>query len=87
MRARFGLVVVTIIVVSIAAIMALSLSRGAGANVEDEEHEAVHLIRHGNSTTSCGIERWKVKTGMDPSAQRVSMQPVSTNIQHLRSRS
>lgn len=85
MRVHPALVTIATIVILTAVPLAAAVTRPAGANNESEEHEPVHLIRHGNRTTSCGIERWAVKTGMDPDARKVNVSPVATNIIHLRS--
>jgi hypothetical protein len=82
---RLVFIVAVAILVPVLTPFAVMMSHHAGASNEDEEHEPTHLVRHGNRTTSCGVERWNMKTGMDSGAKRVNLQPVSTNIIHLRS--
>jgi hypothetical protein len=45
-----------------------------------------HAARHADRVTACGVERWAVKTGMDPDARLVNLKVVvPTNIIRLRS--
>jgi hypothetical protein len=54
----------------------------AGAGSEEHENEAVAY----SGATACGVERWSVKTGMDPDAHSVNQRDVhQTTISHLRS--
>src|SRR5436309_292754 len=49
---------------------------------EEQDREAI--LYHG--VTACGVERWHVKTGIDPAARNVNTASVAgTTIVHLRS--
>jgi hypothetical protein len=45
-----------------------------------------HAARHAEGVTACGVERWRVKVGLDQDARRVKQKVVIlTTIGHLRS--
>lgn len=75
-----GLVTVTVLAVALA--FALPAHEGSAGSLDQEaEHEQTVKI----GVTSCGVERWSIKTGTDAGASSVNQKSlVPANIFHLR---
>jgi hypothetical protein len=73
---------VAIAVIFVGFVLLPAYRASGGARSEGHENEAVAY----RGATSCGIERWAVKTGMDSDARQVNQTAVhKTSIFHLRS--
>jgi hypothetical protein len=79
-RWLFGLVGMTVLTVVLA--FALPAHEGSAGSLDQEaEHEQTVKI----GVTTCGVERWSIKTGTDAGAHSVNQKTlVPTNIFHLR---
>jgi hypothetical protein len=70
---------------ALTACLILALGVPASGGASTPAHDA-HAASRPNRVTACGVERWAVKTGMDPDARLVNQKVVvPTNIAHLRS--
>jgi hypothetical protein len=71
--------------VAASVILALGVPAAGGSSTLTRAHEA-HAAGRLDRVTACGVERWAVKTGMDPDARLVNQKVVvPTNIIRLRS--
>jgi hypothetical protein len=82
MRFRWLVALVTVTVLAVALAFALPAHPGsAGSLDQEQEHEQTVKI----GVTSCGVERWSIKTGTDAGAKSVNQKTlVPANIFHLR---
>jgi hypothetical protein len=72
-------------VYTLAVSLILALGIPAAHNVTAQTRPA-HAAGHADRVTACGVERWRVKIGMDPDARLVKQNIViPTTIVHLRS--
>jgi hypothetical protein len=77
-----GGAILAVVLVSLTVVLTRGAGAVAGSRSEEHEHEAI-VVR---GVTSCGVERWFVKTGMDRDASKVNIKTATgTNIGHLRS--
>src|SRR2546421_1953953 len=68
-----------------AASVILALGVPAAHNMTAHTRPA-HAVSHADRVTACGVERWRVKVGLDPDARLVKQNVVvPTTIVHLRS--
>jgi hypothetical protein len=78
---HFFIIASTVVLTVIALLLPSAMVTGANRDVQGEQETVVHY-----GTTACGVERWWIKTGIDPGAQSINIRKVtSTNIIHLRS--
>jgi hypothetical protein len=69
---------------TVAAGLILALGVPAAQSVTAHTRLA-HSARHAVGEAACGVERWRVKVGLDQDARRVRLNVVPTTIVHLRS--
>jgi hypothetical protein len=75
----------TMCVYTLASVLILTLAALASGGLAAPTRPS-HHAGHAPSVTACGVERWSIKTGIDPDARLVNQRVVVPNtIVHMRS--